>query len=96
LPRANGYHSAEQAVNPKAARHFFYGSPMTPFETVEIGEMVTACNGGGGAMGHPRVYLNLAPSGRVECPYCSRLFVNRAATAHDAPPHPEAPPASGG
>ena len=54
---------------------------MVPFETVEIDEMVTACSGGG-ALGHPRVYLNLAPAGRVECPYCSRLFVNRAA-AHD-------------
>jgi uncharacterized Zn-finger protein len=51
---------------------------MTPFETIEIDEMVAACNGGG-ALGHPRVYLNLAPSGRAECPYCSRLFVNRAA-----------------
>jgi hypothetical protein len=29
-------------------------------------------------MGHPKVYLSLAPSGRVECPYCSRLYVNRA------------------
>jgi uncharacterized Zn-finger protein len=51
---------------------------MTPFETIEIGEMVAACNGGGGPMGHPRVYLNLAPAGWVECPYCSRRFVNRA------------------
>jgi uncharacterized Zn-finger protein len=68
---------------------------MTPFEIIEIDGMVTACNGGGGAMGHPRVYLNLAPAGRVECPYCSRLFVNRAATP-DAPPHSEAPPAAGG
>jgi uncharacterized Zn-finger protein len=54
---------------------------MTPFETIEIDQMVAACAGGpgGGAapLGHPRVYLNLAPSGRVECPYCSRLFVNR-------------------
>ena len=50
---------------------------MTPFETVEIDEMIAACSGGG-ALGHPRVYLNLAPAGRVECPYCSRLFVNRA------------------
>jgi uncharacterized Zn-finger protein len=50
---------------------------MVPFETVEIDEMVTACNGNGGALGHPRVFLNLAPSGRAECPYCSRLFVNR-------------------
>jgi uncharacterized Zn-finger protein len=50
---------------------------MVPFETVEIDAMVTACNGNGGALGHPRVFLNLAPSGQVECPYCSRLFVNR-------------------
>ena len=51
---------------------------MTPFETIEIDETVAACNGGGGALGHPRVYLNLAPAGWVECPYCSRRFVNRA------------------
>ncbi len=50
---------------------------MGPFETIYIDEMVAACNGGGGPLGHPRVYLNLAPLGRVECPYCSRLFVNR-------------------
>ena len=50
---------------------------MPPFETVEINEMVAACSGGDGPLGHPRVYLNLAPAGRVECPYCSRLFVNR-------------------
>jgi uncharacterized Zn-finger protein len=55
---------------------------MTPFETIEIAEMVAACaggpGGGGSPMGHPRVYLSLAPLGRVECPYCSRLFVNPA------------------
>ena len=64
---------------------------MVPFETVEIDEMVTACNGSGGALGHPRVYLNLAPSGRVECPYCSRLFVNRAMQA-PAPEEATTPP----
>ena len=34
-----------------------------------------------GRSGHPRVYLNLAPAGWVECPYCSRLFVNRGGGA---------------
>ena len=34
--------------------------------------------GGGGPLGHPRVFLNLGRDGKVECPYCSRLFVNRA------------------
>jgi uncharacterized Zn-finger protein len=51
---------------------------MGPSETIYIDDMVAACNGGGGPLGHPRVYLNLAPAGKVECPYCSRLYVNRA------------------
>lgn len=54
---------------------------MGPSDTIYIDEMVAACNGGGGPLGHPRVYLNLAPAGRAECPYCSRLFLNRAMAA---------------
>jgi uncharacterized Zn-finger protein len=49
-----------------------------PFEVIETDELIVACNGGGGPLGHPRVYLNLAPVGHHECPYCSRQFVNRA------------------
>jgi len=64
---------------------------MTPFETIEIDEMRTACDGGGGPLGHPKVYLSLAPSGRVECPYCSRLFVNRAVLAAGGDRPPETP-----
>ena len=52
-----------------------------PFETIYTDEMVAACDGGEGPLGHPRVYLNLGPSGKIECPYCSRLFVNRAISA---------------
>ena len=63
---------------------------MEPFETIYIDEMVAACNGGGGPLGHPRVYLNLAPAGRVECPYCSRLFINRAMAASSGEPGPSA------
>ena len=64
---------------------------MAPFETIYIDEMVAVCSGGGGPIEHPRVYLNLAPSGKVECPYCSRLFVNRAISA---PSTGEIPPSS--
>jgi uncharacterized Zn-finger protein len=49
---------------------------MQPFETIYIDSMVAACNGGGGPLGHPKVYLNLSAEGQVECPYCSRLFVH--------------------
>lgn len=38
-----------------------------------------ACNGGGGALGHPRVYLAFGPDHKVVCPYCSRVFVQEAA-----------------
>jgi uncharacterized Zn-finger protein len=66
---------------------------MAPFETIYIDEMVAVCDGGEGPLGHPRVYLNLGPSGKIECPYCSRLYVNRAASAAatgDIPPSNEA------
>jgi uncharacterized Zn-finger protein len=51
---------------------------MQPFETIYIDSMVVACNGGGGPLGHPKVYLNLAGDGQVECPYCSRLFIHKS------------------
>ncbi len=53
-------------------------------ETVITDKMVVACNGNDGALGHPKVYLNLAPSGKAECPYCSRLYVNRSAASEVA------------
>jgi uncharacterized Zn-finger protein len=65
---------------------------MAPFETIYIDEMVAVCSGGGGPLEHPRVYLNLGPSGKIECPYCSRLFVNRAISAAGEP----APAKAGG
>ena len=34
-----------------------------------------ACNGGGGALGHPQVWLMLGTDGKVTCPYCSCVFV---------------------
>ena len=48
---------------------------MQPFEIIHVADEVVACNGDGGALGHPKVYLNLGPEGRIECPYCSRLFI---------------------
>jgi uncharacterized Zn-finger protein len=54
---------------------------MTPFETIAVEGRTVACNGGGGALGHPLVYLNLMPTGKVECPYCSRLYINSAIAA---------------
>ena len=50
---------------------------MQPFEIIYVDTPAVACNGEGGVGGHPRVFLNLSGEGRVECPYCSRLFIRR-------------------
>jgi uncharacterized Zn-finger protein len=44
-------------------------------ETLEVSETRVACDGGGGALGHPKVYLQIGDEGFVECPYCDRRFV---------------------
>jgi uncharacterized Zn-finger protein len=44
-----------------------------PPETIEVETMTVACDGGGGALGHPKVFLTLE-KGQVECSYCDRLF----------------------
>lgn len=36
---------------------------------------IVGCDGGGGPLGHPLVYLKIEKSGDVVCPYCSRRFV---------------------
>ena len=67
------------------------GSAMltpAPAEQPRIEDEITvtarriACDGGG-ALGHPRVWLNLGEDDAVTCPYCSRRFVldPEAATA---------------
>ena len=37
-----------------------------------------ACNGGGGSLGHPQIFLSLGNDGKVTCPYCSRVFIKAA------------------
>ena len=45
-------------------------------ETVEVETRRVACDGGEGALGHPRVWLSIDPAkGWVDCGYCDRRFV---------------------
>jgi len=52
---------------------------QTPFEVIQVTAHEVACDGGGGALGHPKVYLHIdADKGdSVVCPYCSRTYVYR-------------------
>lgn len=56
---------------------------LTPPETITVETAQVACDGPGGAGGHPRVFLNLEGKGEAECPYCDRKYVLKAgAKAH--------------
>jgi len=49
-------------------------------EIVEVEETRVCCDGGEGPLGHPRVWLTIPPEkGHVDCPYCDRRFVLKAA-----------------
>jgi len=54
-------------------------------EAPEVEEVETtriACDGGEGALGHPRVWLSIGPEGFVECPYCDKKFVLKEGAGH--------------
>jgi uncharacterized Zn-finger protein len=56
--------------------------PVQAPETVETEDHRVACDGGGGALGHPKVFLEMGDETSVECPYCDKRFVLRAGAAH--------------
>ena len=44
-------------------------------EIVRVHTQRVACDGVGGALGHPRVWVDLGESGTADCGYCDRRFV---------------------
>jgi uncharacterized Zn-finger protein len=48
---------------------------IEPPEVLTVESEHVSCDGGGGALGHPLVYLHMGGKGFVECPYCDRRFV---------------------
>ena len=57
-------------------------SPAT--QTIFTNDSRVACNGGGGALGHPQVWLSLVGDGQVTCPYCSRQFAAASPQSADS------------
>lgn len=53
-------------------------APATPSlhhpEIVVVGTTKIACDGGGGALGHPKVWYDMSEQDYVECKYCDRVF----------------------
>lgn len=56
-------------------------SPITtsrlrqPIEKIVVQGHRVACDGGGGALGHPKVWYEMGSDHGVECLYCGRVFV---------------------
>jgi len=53
---------------------------IPPPEVITVRSRRVACDGVGGALGHPRVYLEMGEANFVECTYCDRRFVLAAGT----------------
>ncbi|ATG42042.1 zinc-finger domain-containing protein [Phaeobacter sp. LSS9] len=54
-------------------------------ETKIVDSYRVACDGSEGALGHPRVYLQIPEAeGFVECPYCDCKFIHKDAVDKQA------------
>jgi uncharacterized Zn-finger protein len=68
-------------IGPSCAKEENMSQTVTkPIEVLQVNERTVTCDGGGGRLGHPKVYLHMqGPIGtdarQVTCPYCSRLYL---------------------
>lgn len=53
-------------------------------EVVVIDGHRVACDGGGGALGHPKVWYEIGADDFVECGYCDRRFVRKGSALDSA------------
>ncbi|TPX33348.1 hypothetical protein SmJEL517_g03781 [Synchytrium microbalum] len=59
----------EAQPNPPAAIEMIHKVPITVVETRRV-----CCDGGGGALGHPKVYINLDQGIPIACGYCGLKY----------------------
>ncbi|MBW0488359.1 hypothetical protein O181_028074 [Austropuccinia psidii MF-1] len=55
--------------NPLAAIELIAQEPIRM-----VSSRIAACDGGGGALGHPKVFINLDKPGPHACPYCGLRY----------------------
>ena len=58
-----------------------------PPEIVEVSTRRVSCDGIGGALGHPRIWLEMGEDDFVECGYCDRRFVLKPRAGDDSSAH---------
>ena len=60
---------------------------MQPAEIIHVETATVGCDGGGGPLGHPLVYLPIGRSGQIDCPYCGRRYALKSGAKAAAPAH---------
>ncbi|MEZ6030120.1 MAG: zinc-finger domain-containing protein [Hyphomonadaceae bacterium] len=43
-------------------------------EVIVVSTKKVSCDGGGGALGHPKVWYDMSEQDYAECKYCDRVF----------------------
>ncbi|HEY3947639.1 zinc-finger domain-containing protein [Phenylobacterium sp.] len=66
--------SAKKKPEPAPAKGALTPNLPAP-EVIVVRSRRVACDGVGGALGHPRVWLEMGEADFVECTYCDRRFV---------------------
>lgn len=66
--------SGKRKPEPAPAKGALTPSLPAP-EIITVRSKRVACDGVGGALGHPRVWLEMGEADFVECTYCDRRFV---------------------
>ncbi len=66
--------AVRKVTPPVAAALPGHPQAIPPPEVVVVRSRRVACDGVGGALGHPRVWLEMGEAAFVECGYCDRRF----------------------
>ena len=69
------YDTNEDIMTPNQAGKKADQSVHSSSNVIVPNQSRVACNGVGGPLGHPQVWLTLGTDGKVTCPYCSCVFV---------------------
>ena len=49
-------------------------NPYEHDDVIIVTQKRVACDGGGGALGHPKTWLDMGQDNHVRCKYCDRVF----------------------
>ena len=61
---------ASPAAPPPEGQRWYMDHP----EVIVVTAKKVACDGGGGALGHPKVWYDMGEDDFAECKYCDRVF----------------------